>query len=180
MKKLILAAVLVVGSTGAAHAVEPFQFGIGMCEYAWHERSNSLLVGVKNAANMSDSVYEQQDKYCSSKANMEKATAAYVKHLKLLQEEEESKQRKERWAASPEGQESLRRQEEENQKVEDVYKACLSGVESDGKAYMNLLSKYAGKPGMINTLRKARDYGDYSAAGPRQCVNYRQYYIMGY
>lgn len=179
MKKLILAAVLVVGSTGVVHASEPFQFGIGMCQYGWSERGNTILVGVKDYG-MPKQVREEQDKYCSSKANMEEATAAYVKYLKVVQEEEESKQRQERWIASAEGQESLRRQGEENQKVEDVYKACLSGVESDGKAYMNLLSKYAGKPGMINTLRKARDYGDYSAAGPRQCVNYQQYYIMGY
>lgn len=179
MKKLILAAVLVVGSTGVAHAVEPFQFGIGMCQYGWSERGNTLLVGVKDYG-MSKQVREQQDKYCSSKANVEKATAAYVNHLKLVQEEEESKQRKERWIASAEGQESLRRQEEENQKVEDVYKACVSGAESDGKAYANLLSKYAGKPDMIVTLQKARKWGEYVVIGPRGCGSYKQRYIMGY
>lgn len=76
-RKILTALVVLAGLSGAAHANEPFHFGIGLCSYSYSERTGSLLVDVKGGSSA----------YCTSDVNMAKAAKAYANYAALPQVE---------------------------------------------------------------------------------------------
>ncbi|MDL4915901.1 MAG: hypothetical protein QRY16_19660 [Enterobacterales bacterium endosymbiont of Blomia tropicalis] len=161
MKKLILATVIMSIST-CALAKEPFRYGIGMCEYAYSGRSDSIMYSVKNAHRMPEDVYKQQDKYCSSEENIAKA-------------EEQLK----KWKALPESagehpQYQAQPKDDNYNRGLDLFNACIAGAELDTNAYSLIVNKYRGKKG-VYLMQKAYDYGRLNARNERDCTNY----VMG-
>jgi len=176
MKKLFVAAALFSASTGA-YAFEPFHFGIALCEYSWSERTDSLLVGSKMNPNFPDDVLKRQEEYCSSKDNVRAAVEAHNKYLKSIQEQRESEERAQRWAASPEGRRAQAANDGVNiDEATDTYQACVLGATDDGKGYLKMLGNYHGNARMLGVLRKAHSYGYNVARTYRDCTNY----VMGY
>jgi len=175
MKKLFVAAALLTASTGA-YAFEPFHFGIALCEYSWSERTDSLLVGSKMNPNFPEDVLKRQEEYCSSKDNVRAAVEAHNKYLKSMQEQRESEERAQRWAASPEGRRAQAAKNAVTAEATDTYQACVLGASDDGKGYVKLVSSYGGNARMQLTLRKAHSYGYNVARTYRDCTNY----VMGY
>ncbi len=161
MKKLILATVF-MSMSACVLAKEPFNYGIGMCEYSYSGASDSVMYSVKNAQTMSDSVYKQQDQYCSSPENIAKAEGE-LKKWKALPEESHPQ-----YAPQP--------KDENFNRGLDIYNACIAGANVDGGALAKIVGKYSGKPSDINKIRKAYNYGSVVARGPRDCTNY----TMGY
>lgn len=161
MEKLILATVI-MSISACALAKEPFHYGIGMCEYSYSGSSGSVMYGVKNAHSMPEDVYKQQDKYCSSKENIDKA-------------EEQLK----KWKALPEsaGEEPQYQEQPKDDNYNrglDLFNACIAGVEMDTDAYVHILDKYRGKKD-VYVMAKAYDYGRINGRSVRDCTNY----VMG-
>lgn len=159
IKNLVIPLYLIV-SAGVAHAKEPFNYGIGMCEYAYSERTESILYGVKGASSMPEEIFRQQERYCSSKENLSKA---------------ESQLRK--WKALPEQELTINSPQITSNfnRAVDMVDACIAGSQVDASKFQNILKKYIEQNDSLNSIeliRRSYEYGRTRARDGSDCTAY--------
>ena len=159
-KKFLPISFYLVACTGSIQAKEPFHYGIGICEYAYSERTGSIVYGVKRYASMPEEVYEQQVKYCSSKENLSKAESQLTK-----------------WKNSSEAEFSVKQPQSTSSynRAVDMVSACVSGSQADVSEFQNILKKYIGqKDGIrsVELIRRSYEYGRTVARNDSDCTAY--------
>lgn len=152
-----------VMSAGITQAREPFNYGIGLCEYAYSERTDSILYGVKGASSMPEKIFRQQEKYCSSVENLSKAKNQLMK-WKALPEHE-------RPVNSPQMTSNYNR-------AVDMVDACIAGSQVDASKFQSILKKYINQNGSLHSvelIRRSYEYGRTRARDNSDCTAY----VMG-
>lgn len=147
-------------TAGTAHAKEPFNYGIGMCEYTYSERTDSILYGVKGASSMPEEILRQQEKYCSSEENLSKA-----------------KNQLKKWEALPENERPVNTPQMTSNynRAVDMVDVCIAGSQVDASKFQSILKKYIGQngsPNSVELMRRSYEYGRTRARDASDCTAY--------
>ncbi len=149
-----------VMSMGVGYAKGPFHYGLGMCEYAYSERTDGIIYGVKGASSMPEELFRQQEKYCSSKENLSKAEYQ-LRKWKALPENELA-------ATPPQVASNYNR-------AVDMVDACIAGSQVDAPKFQRIIKKYISQKDGLNSLeliRRSYEYGRTRARNDYDCKTY--------